>query len=420
MNTSLSISPIDKSLNVNNANSINELKQAVQVFIQTQFTGCLEITVKGQQSFQANLFFRSGRLFAGDSSLHPVRRWCRQVAQYCPHLTASSLQQAPQFQYWSQNGLIEFTKQGRITHEQLTAVVEGNLIEILFDITQTAAQTNAEMRLTCKPLTENLLPPYLVFPSISRIHQQAQQIWQVWQESNLSPWSPNLAPVIWDAEELRQQMSFLAYHNLTLLADGDRTLRDIAIQLKQPLVPLTRSLSPYLQSRIVGLAQVGDWDRDRMSLSNRRTTPPSTTPPSTTPPSITPPTAVAAQARSTPLIAYIEDSRFDSVAMSQIVAQAGYRFINVRNPIEALPILLEQKPSLIFLDLLMPVTNGYEVCTQVRRISAFKDTPIIIVTSKDGIVDRVRAKLAGSSEFITKPIERDKVLSVLENYLKSY
>jgi chemotaxis family two-component system response regulator PixG len=221
--------------------------------------------------------------------------------------------------------------------------------------------------------------------------------------------------VIWDAEELRQQMSFLAYHNLTLLADGDRTLRDIAIQLKQPLVPLTRSLSPYLQSRIVGLAQVGDWDRDRMSLSNRRTTPPSTTPPSTTPP-----TAVAAQARSTPLIAYIEDSRFDSVAMSQIVAQAGYRFINVRNPIEALPILLEQKPSLIFLDLLMPVTNGYEVCTQVRRISAFKDTPIIIVTSKDGIVDRVRAKLAGSSEFITKPIERDKVLSVLENYLKSY
>ena len=79
--------------------------------------------------------------------------------------------------------------------------------------------------------------------------------------------------------------------------------------------------------------------------------------------------------------------------------------------------LLEQKPDLIFLDLVMPIANGYEICSQIRRISAFKDTPIIILTSNDGIVDRVRARMVGATDFLAKPIEREKVLRVAHRYL---
>ncbi|NET37356.1 MAG: response regulator, partial [Cyanothece sp. SIO1E1] len=104
-------------------------------------------------------------------------------------------------------------------------------------------------------------------------------------------------------------------------------------------------------------------------------------------------------------------------AMGQVVAQAGYRCVNIKDPVQALPILLEQKPGLIFLDLLMPVANGYEVCSQIRRVSAFKDTPVIIVTSIDGIVDRVRARLVGATGFITKPIAAQKVVPVLQQHL---
>jgi CheY-like chemotaxis protein len=85
--------------------------------------------------------------------------------------------------------------------------------------------------------------------------------------------------------------------------------------------------------------------------------------------------------------------------------------------VKALPILLEHKPDLIFLDLVMPIANGYEICAQIRRVSAFKDTPVIILTSNDGIVDRVRAKMVGSSGFLAKPIEPDKVLATLQRYL---
>jgi chemotaxis family two-component system response regulator PixG len=103
--------------------------------------------------------------------------------------------------------------------------------------------------------------------------------------------------------------------------------------------------------------------------------------------------------------------------MSQILTEAGYRFINIQDPVKALPILLEHKPSLIFLDLIMPVANGYEICAQIRRISVFKDTPVIIVTSNDGIVDRVRAKMVGASGFLAKPIDSEKVLKVLHRHL---
>jgi two-component system, chemotaxis family, response regulator PixG len=85
--------------------------------------------------------------------------------------------------------------------------------------------------------------------------------------------------------------------------------------------------------------------------------------------------------------------------------------------VKALVQLLEHKPDLIFLDLVMPIANGYEICAQIRRVSAFKETPVIILTSNDGIVDRVRAKMVGSSGFLAKPIEQDRVLSVLQKYL---
>jgi two-component system, chemotaxis family, response regulator PixG len=136
--------------------------------------------------------------------------------------------------------------------------------------------------------------------------------------------------------------------------------------------------------------------------------------------SIAPPTSQAESQAISPLIAHIDDSQSDSLKMGKILKEAGYRFINVQEAISALPILLESKPSLIFLDLVMPIANGYEICTQIRRISALKDTPVIILTSNDGILDRVRSKMAGSSGFLAKPITKEKILPILQKYLPSH
>lgn len=65
----------------------------------------------------------------------------------------------------------------------------------------------------------------------------------------------------------------------------------------------------------------------------------------------------------------------------------------------------------------MPIANGYEICSQIRRVSALNHIPVIILTSNDGIVDRVRAKMVGSSGFLAKPIVTEKVLKILQKYL---
>ena len=118
-----------------------------------------------------------------------------------------------------------------------------------------------------------------------------------------------------------------------------------------------------------------------------------------------------------PKIVYVDDSPADSRTMAKIVEKMGYQYTNIPDPLQALPMLIELKPKLIFLDLVMPIANGYEICAQIRRVSSFKKTPIVIVTSNDGIADRVRAKIVGASGFMGKPIKEKKVIKVFKKYL---
>lgn len=74
--------------------------------------------------------------------------------------------------------------------------------------------------------------------------------------------------------------------------------------------------------------------------------------------------------------------------------------------------IIEAKADLIFLDLIMPIANGYEICTQLRRAVIFENTPIIILTGSDKVVDWVRAKMVGATGYITKPIEPKKSIRI--------
>lgn len=120
------------------------------------------------------------------------------------------------------------------------------------------------------------------------------------------------------------------------------------------------------------------------------------------------------------MVVYVDDNLLDSQAMAEIVGNVGYSYDNIAEPLEAIPLLLELRPKLIFLDLVMPFTNGHELCAQIRRISTFQKIPIIIVTNNDGIIDRVRAKIVGASGFFSKPVKEKQVLKIFEKYLNPF
>jgi chemotaxis family two-component system response regulator PixG len=118
------------------------------------------------------------------------------------------------------------------------------------------------------------------------------------------------------------------------------------------------------------------------------------------------------------LIACIDDSQAIAQTLRNIVEPAGYQFIHTADPVRGLAQLAQHKPDLIFLDIEMPNASGYTVCQFLRKAPAFKHTPVIMLTSRDNLVDRSRAKLVGASEFIAKPPEGEQVLQIIEKYSK--
>jgi chemotaxis family two-component system response regulator PixG len=383
--------------------SFEELDNQLQTCHREQFTGELSLKFQAIQSSQWSLYFYRGRLMGGTSQVHPIRRWCRQLAQHCPQLFAHATvsgSKAPR--YWDYPSLEQMVQQGNIQQTQFADVVAGNLSELLVDLIQTRRQNPylSGLQLTLRSISEDSLDLALVSLHPDQVWQQAWQIWLTWLQARLESYSPNLAPGIRDPGALRQQTSEQAFQNLIRLVDGDRTIWDLAVKLKQRLVPMAQSLMPYVHQGIIDLTEVGDLT----CKLNPHPSPKEANHPVEATPSI-------------PLVAYIEDSQFDSMAMGQILSHTDYRFTNIRDPLQALPILLEQKPGLVFLDLLMPQVNGYEICAQIRKVSALKNLPVIIVTSSDGIIDRVRAKFVGASGFIAKPIETQKVLQTLHQHL---
>ncbi len=389
----------------------NELVEKIQACGQDQFTGQLDLSIEYTRNQQWSLYFCLGNLIGCTGGVHPIRRWFRQLSQHCPQLPVYIVTpDSKQSRCWDYDSLATLVRQGEVPLRQMAEIVTGNVMEILFDIIQREEQLHhrSGVQLSYRPISVNSIEANVVSVRVYPACPEAMQNWEAWQQAGLAKYSPNLAPKISNAEELRWQTSPAVYRNLTTLIDGNQTLRDLAVKLKQNPLPLAQSLIPYIQKGLIGLEEVKDFP----SYSVK---------PATATNSVFAPAANSVsseRSQSTRVtVAYIDDSRLDSQTMSHILNQAGYQFLNIQDPVKALPLLLEHKPSLIFLDLVMPIANGYEICAQIRRISAFKDTPVIILTSNDGIVDRVRAKIVGSSGFLAKPINSEKVLATLQRYL---
>ena len=117
------------------------------------------------------------------------------------------------------------------------------------------------------------------------------------------------------------------------------------------------------------------------------------------------------------LIACIDDSPQIGLEMQRILEPLGFEVLVITEPLQSVSILLQRKPDLIFLDLIMPNTNGYELCTFLRKTTTFQEVPIVILTGRDGVIDRVRAKMAGSSDFLSKPPDSVKVVQMLRKFL---
>ncbi|MBD2108879.1 response regulator [Nodosilinea sp. FACHB-13] len=116
-------------------------------------------------------------------------------------------------------------------------------------------------------------------------------------------------------------------------------------------------------------------------------------------------------------IACIDDSPTVLQAINSFLDDKIFSVIMIDDPVKALMQVIRTKPDLILLDVTMPSLDGYELCSLLRRHPDFKNTPIIMVTSNTGFIDRAKAKLVRASGYLTKPFNQSDLLKFIFKYL---
>jgi twitching motility two-component system response regulator PilG len=116
-------------------------------------------------------------------------------------------------------------------------------------------------------------------------------------------------------------------------------------------------------------------------------------------------------------ILVVDDSATVRKLTSSKLEKAGHNVTCAVDGVEALAMIAENMPDMIFLDISMPRMDGYEVCKQVRSNPATKHLPVVMISGKDGFFDKVRGRMAGTTDYITKPFGPDALMKALETYL---
>ena len=116
--------------------------------------------------------------------------------------------------------------------------------------------------------------------------------------------------------------------------------------------------------------------------------------------------------RSSALIVCVDDSKTVQKQVKMTLEAGGYQVLGILDPQVALKQLAHHQPTLILLDINMPNLSGYDLCSLLRKSQKFKEVPIVMLTGRDGMIDRVRAKLVGATDYLTKPCDPNKLIAL--------
>lgn len=112
----------------------------------------------------------------------------------------------------------------------------------------------------------------------------------------------------------------------------------------------------------------------------------------------------------------IDDSKTIRRTAEALLKKEGYRVVTAVDGFEALSMIVDLQPDLIFMDVMMPRLDGYQTCALIKHHKVFKQTPVIMLSSKDGLFDRARGRVVGSDHYITKPFTREELMNAIEQY----
>jgi twitching motility two-component system response regulator PilG len=116
-------------------------------------------------------------------------------------------------------------------------------------------------------------------------------------------------------------------------------------------------------------------------------------------------------------ILVVDDSKTIRRTAETLLTKEGCQVFTAIDGFDALSKIADHQPDLIFVDIMMPRLDGYETCSLIKHNKMFKETPVIMLSSKDGLFDRARGRIVGSEQYLTKPFTKDELLGAVSNQI---
>ena len=113
----------------------------------------------------------------------------------------------------------------------------------------------------------------------------------------------------------------------------------------------------------------------------------------------------------------IDDSKTIRRTAETLLKKEGCEVVTATDGFEALSKIADHQPQIVFVDIMMPRLDGYQTCALIKNNQMFKQTPVIMLSSKDGLFDKARGRIVGSEQYLTKPFTRDELLSAIRKYV---
>jgi twitching motility two-component system response regulator PilG len=333
------------------------------------------------------VFFLNGQIiYAGDSGGNlarlqdHLRRYNVDESSHLEGMSSIATVNAPEYGY-----LWVLLENHVLTSTQGRSIVQSMVQETLFDLLS-LHQGSFIFELG------HALSPQLTTLEIGSLVAKIMKQVQEWKQFHPHIQSPDQCPAIVDADQLRQTLSQSARATLAGWVDGKTTLRQMARYLNRDISAVAHAIYPYIQQGIVHLSAPPEdtaVKHDAQRLNGHEV----------------------------PRIVCIDDGIAIRKTVECILDQQGYEVTAIGNPLKALSLVFQLKPSLILCDIAMPELDGYEICAMLRKSTAFRETPIIMLTGKDGFIDRVKARMVGATDYLTKPFGEIELLTLVEQYV---
>lgn len=403
--------------------TLNPIKLLEQLAT-SQAKGCLRIT---SNDVVWLLYFYEGKLFYANHSLEPIERLEQHLRRISPIVLANQvytdlrdqLREAnleatyPSLDYQAIRWLIA---QGHISEQTAGTLVKSISKEVL------------QSYLLVTTGTSDLISRETAFPiwwsgNFLFVTKECQTELQAWQALQPAIQSPYQRPYLMNVEHPLLTPDVKAKLSKILIGFS---FRQLSLLLKQDELTVANNLYRLISNQIVGLRPpqppfdrlhrlyTTGFDKERFDEKTQSVT--------DTLAAVNPENSNALStgdltAQATYKIACVDDSPTILREINRFLDGDSFKVFPIVDSGTALMKIIRINPDIILLDVGMPTIDGYKLCSMLRKHPAFKKTPIVMVTGNTGIIDRAKAKMAGSTDYMTKPFTQSGLIEMVSSHL---